>query len=38
MGKPLGMGTRLEAKDADDHIFGYVLVNDWSGESNLVCF
>ncbi|UPK90534.1 hypothetical protein LCI18_001469 [Fusarium solani-melongenae] len=30
--KPLPMGARLNATDADDHIFGFVLMNDWSGE------
>lgn len=32
VGKPLPMGARLNATDADDHIFGFVLMNDWSGE------
>ncbi|KAI5460934.1 hypothetical protein BGZ63DRAFT_425397 [Mariannaea sp. PMI_226] len=30
VGKPLPMGARLNATDADDHIFGFVLMNDWS--------
>jgi fumarylacetoacetase len=33
VGKPLGMRQRLDAAQADDHIFGYVMVNDWSGTS-----
>lgn len=30
IGKPVKAGTYLNAKDADQHIFGLVLVNDWS--------
>jgi fumarylacetoacetase len=30
IGKPVQSGTYLNAKDADDHIFGLVLLNDWS--------
>ncbi|EAQ91825.1 hypothetical protein CHGG_00060 [Chaetomium globosum CBS 148.51] len=30
IGKPLRMGRRLNAVDADDHIFGFVILNDWS--------
>ncbi|SMR55831.1 unnamed protein product [Zymoseptoria tritici ST99CH_3D1] len=30
VGKPLGRRERLLAKDAAEHIFGFVLVNDWS--------
>jgi fumarylacetoacetase len=30
IGAPVPAGTYLEAKDADKHIFGLVLVNDWS--------
>jgi fumarylacetoacetase len=30
IGRPTSSGTRLDAKDADEHIFGLVLVNDWS--------
>lgn len=30
IGTPVEPGTYLEAKDADKHIFGLVLVNDWS--------
>ncbi|WKT48602.1 Fumarylacetoacetase, N-terminal domain superfamily [Fusarium oxysporum f. sp. vasinfectum] len=30
VGKPLGMRQRLHAKDAEEHIFGFVILNDWS--------
>lgn len=30
VGTPVEPGTQLDAKDADEHIFGLVLVNDWS--------
>jgi fumarylacetoacetase len=30
IGRPVEPGTILYAKDADEHIFGLVLVNDWS--------
>ncbi|KAF2025614.1 hypothetical protein EK21DRAFT_76034 [Setomelanomma holmii] len=30
IGTPVEPGTLLHAKDADQHIFGLVLVNDWS--------
>jgi fumarylacetoacetase len=30
IGRPVPPGTHLKAKDADEHIFGLVLVNDWS--------
>jgi fumarylacetoacetase len=30
VGKPVKPGTHLDAKDADEHIFGLVLLNDWS--------
>ncbi|KAH6620551.1 hypothetical protein C7974DRAFT_364206 [Boeremia exigua] len=30
IGQPVAPGTFLHAKDADKHIFGLVLVNDWS--------
>lgn len=32
IGKPSKFGERVAVKDADDHIFGLVLLNDWSGE------
>lgn len=34
IGKPSKFGERVGVKDADDHIFGLVLLNDWSGESS----
>ena len=33
IGKPLARRQKVLASNADDHVFGYVLVNDWSGES-----
>ena len=30
IGKPVEPGMHLNAKDADEHIFGLVLLNDWS--------
>jgi fumarylacetoacetase len=35
VGKPLGRRERLLAKDASDHLFGFVLLNDWSGEFHI---
>lgn len=32
VGKPVAMRQRLKATEADEHIFGFVLLNDWSGE------
>lgn len=32
VGKPLAMRQRLHAKDAEEHIFGFVILNDWSGK------
>jgi len=32
IGRPLPLGKGLSAVDADEHIFGFVLLNDWSGE------
>jgi fumarylacetoacetase len=32
VGKPLAMRQRLKATEADDHIFGFVVLNDWSGQ------
>lgn len=31
VGTPLAMRQRLRAADADEHIFGFVVLNDWSG-------
>jgi len=33
IGKPLGMNEGVKALDVDEYIFGFVLLNDWSGES-----
>lgn len=33
-GPPTKLGQRIDVKSADDHIFGMVLMNDWSGELN----
>lgn len=30
IGKPVGRKERVTAPEAEEHIFGYVLVNDWS--------
>jgi fumarylacetoacetase len=32
VGKPVAKGQRLHFKDADEHVFGFVLVNDWNSE------
>lgn len=32
IGKPLPLHQRLNANDADEHVFGLVLLNDWSGK------
>lgn len=32
VGKPLPMRQRLNAEDAEEHIFGFVILNDWSCE------
>ena len=31
IGRPTAMGETVSLKDAEDHIFGLVLLNDWSG-------
>jgi fumarylacetoacetase len=31
IGRPIEAGTRLKASDAEGHIFGFVVLNDWSG-------
>lgn len=33
--KPTKLSESVASKDADDHIFGLVLLNDWSGTFNL---
>jgi fumarylacetoacetase len=32
IGKPSKFGEPVRIDDADDHIFGLILLNDWSGE------
>lgn len=32
IGRPLSMRQRVNAVDADEHIFGFVVLNDWSGK------
>lgn len=36
IGKPTKMGESVKLEDADDHIFGLVLLNDWSGKSHRI--
>jgi fumarylacetoacetase len=36
IGRPVPRRQRLMAKDASEHIFGFVLVNDWSGKCILL--
>lgn len=31
-GPPTALGQRVTAKEAEDRIFGFVLLNDWSGK------
>lgn len=35
IGKPTKLGDSVALEDADDHIFGLVLLNDWSGKTML---
>lgn len=37
IGTPSNLGEPIDIKNAQDHIFGMVLMNDWSGK-NLVFF
>ncbi|KAI0019191.1 hypothetical protein F4780DRAFT_771385 [Xylariomycetidae sp. FL0641] len=30
LGRPSPMGARIKVEEAEEHIFGYVLLNDWS--------
>ena len=32
--KPVGYGARMSIKDAPEHIFGFVLLNDWSARDH----
>lgn len=38
IGKPLPYGQIVSARDAGDHIFGFVMLNDWSGKSSKLLF
>jgi 2-keto-4-pentenoate hydratase/2-oxohepta-3-ene-1,7-dioic acid hydratase in catechol pathway len=33
IGKPLPYGQAVTAEKAGEHIFGFVMLNDWSGKS-----
>jgi len=35
IGRPLEMNKGLNVIDVDDHIFGFVVLNDWSGEQSV---
>jgi fumarylacetoacetase len=34
LSKPIPWGERLDIKDAKEHIFGFVLLNDWSARDH----
>jgi len=34
LSKPIPWGQRLDIKDAKEHIFGFVLLNDWSARDH----
>jgi fumarylacetoacetase len=34
LSKPVPWGERLDIKDAKEHIFGFVLLNDWSARDH----
>lgn len=34
IGKPLPYGQTVTAENAGEHIFGFVMLNDWSGRSH----
>lgn len=38
VGKSSELGKPVEMTDADEHIFGLVLMNDWSGMSDLMLY
>lgn len=38
VGKPLPLRKRLLATEADEYIFGFALLNDWSGEFSFTFF
>lgn len=35
IGKPVSCGEGVSATDAGDYIFGFVILNDWSGKYSL---
>jgi fumarylacetoacetase len=35
IGKPVPYGETVKANNAGEHIFGFVMLNDWSGKSDL---
>lgn len=37
VGRPLPMRQRVKAVDSDEHIFGFVILNDWSGTLISTC-
>lgn len=36
VGKPTEIGSTIAIEDAEDHIFGFVILNDWSGMSPFI--
>lgn len=38
MGPPNALGHRIPIDNAEDHIFGVVLMNDWSGLFDCLIF
>lgn len=36
IGEPTKLGETVSIESADDHIFGLVLINDWSGKWSLL--
>jgi fumarylacetoacetase len=38
IGRPLGPGNGVNAKDAEGHVFGFVVLNDWSGMLSFLFF
>lgn len=36
VGKGNNLGEKIDINDAQDHIFGLVLVNDWSGKLHIL--
>lgn len=38
VGKPVSYGEAVSAKSARNNVFGFVLVNDWSGKLPTIDF